>query len=163
MQKYRPNWLSEISVFWPKISDFRLQQHLRPQIELGITKTISEGFGPLWYRPNKFRSPSPKKSSILGVQNFLQNRLFGLNFSSFRFWEAYRAPKWFGRHKNFSRELWSPFGARRKTFGHPPQKGRFWGTEICAKPILTNFWSKKVFWPFFWVDRESFIEWLKDG
>ena len=95
------------------------------------------------------------------MQKFLQNRIFGPNFSSFRLWEVSRAPKWFGRHQKLFTRALEPLWCGPKKFRPPhPKKVDFGGAEISTKPNLTISGPKKIFWPFFWVGRGSFIGWL---
>ena len=90
------------------------------------------------------------------MQKFLQNRIFGPNFSSFRFWESSRAPKWFGRHQKLFPRALEPLWCGPKKFRPPhPKKVDFGGAEISTKPNLTISGLKK----FFWVGRVSFIGW----
>ena len=100
-------------------------------------------------RAEKIWPPHPKKVDF-GVQKFLQNRIFGPNFSSFRLWEVSRAPKWFGRHQKLFTRTLEPLWCGPKKFRPPhPKKVDFGGAEIPTKPILTVFGQNNFFDHFF--------------
>ena len=112
--------------------------------ELGIIKKIFRGLWDLFDAGRKnFDHPAPKRS-ILGVQKFLQNRIFGLNFSSFRLWEVSRAPKWFDRHQKLFTRALEPFGRGQKEFHPPhPEKVNFGVQKFLPKPSGPLFGQKK--------------------
>ena len=92
MQKFRAFWLSEISVFRPKISDFRIWQPYAAQEWLkGHQIFFPKDVGPFWCGPKTFR-PSASKRSILGAEISAKS-LFQHNFSGIRLWEVSIVPK----------------------------------------------------------------------
>ena len=164
MQKFRPNRLSEISVLGLKSAVFGSSNPTEPKNELGSTQNF---FWALWSPfgadRNFFDHPTPKRS-ILGVQKFLQNRIFGPNLSGFLLWKAYIAPKWFSRHQKLFAWALEPLWCGPKKYRPPPpQKGRFGAAEISTKPILTIFSEKKNwsnFWSWQrWIIRRPDVSW----
>ena len=113
--------------------------------ELRITKKFSRGiWDPFGAGRKNFDHPAPKRS-ILGVQKFLQNRLFGLISAVFDSGGPIWSQKGLGGTKNFLRELWNPFGADQKNFDHPTPNRSFWGLQKFLPTQFGPFWSKKFF------------------
>ena len=84
MQKFRPKWLSEISVFGLKLAIFGSRRPIEPKNGFEMAKKVFRGLWTLFGAGrNFFDHPAPKRS-ILGVQKFLQKRVLGPNFGSFR-------------------------------------------------------------------------------
>ena len=101
--------------FGLKSAVFDSSNATEPKNELGIIKTFFRGLLDLFGAGRKhFDHPTPNRS-ILGVQKFLQNRIFWPNFSSFRLWWAYMVQKWVGwNQKVFARALEPLWGGPRK-------------------------------------------------
>ena len=150
MQKFRSNRIQKLRHFGPKSAVFESRNPTKPKNGLGVTKKVFSGLWDLFGAGRKnFDHPTPKRS-ILGVQKFLQNRVFCPNFGSFRLWWAYGVPKWFGQHKKlFSRAL-EPLWCGLKIY-HPPHPKMvdFGGSEISTEPNSTIFGQKNVFYQFF--------------
>ena len=61
--------------------------------------------------------------------------------------------------KSFCESFGTPLGRTKKILTTPPQIGRFGGCRNFYQLSLDHFWSKKIFWPIFWVGKESYLEW----
>ena len=61
--------------------------------------------------------------------------------------------------KTFCESFGMPLGRTKKISTTPPQTGRFGGCRNFYQLSLDHFWSKKFFWPIFWVGKESYLEW----
>ena len=100
------NGFQKFRFFGLKSAVFDSDNPTEAKNELGDTKKFSgELWNPFGAGRNNFDHPAPKRP-ILGVQKFLQNRVFEASFSSFRLWWAYRVQKWVEYHeKIFPRAL----------------------------------------------------------
>ena len=101
----------------------------------------------------------PQKGRFWGCRNFCKTAFFGLISAVFDSGGPIWSQNGLGGTKNFLRELWNPFGADQENFDHPTQIGRFGGCRNFYQLSLDHFWSKKIFWPIFWVGKESYLEW----
>ena len=133
-RNFGQNDFQKFRFFGLKSAIFDSSNAPEPKNELGITKKFFRWrWDPFGAGRKNFDHPAPKRS-ILGVQKFLQNRIFRPNFSSFRLWEVSRAPKWFGRHQKLFTRAVEPLWCRPKKFRPPhPKKVNFGGAEISAK------------------------------
>jgi len=150
MQKFRPNWLQKFWDFGLKSAIFESRNPTEPKKGLGMTKKFFWGLWDLFGAGRKnFDHPTPKRS-ILGVQKFLQNRVFWPNFGSFRLWWAYGVPKWFGQHEKLFTRALEPLWCGLQIY-HPshPKMVDFGGSEISTEPNSTIFGQKIFFDHFF--------------
>ena len=61
--------------------------------------------------------------------------------------------------KTFCESSGTPLGRTNNVLTTPPQIGRFGGCRNFYQLSLDHFWSKKIFWPIFWVGKGSYLQW----
>ena len=145
MQKFRPFWLSEISVFGLKLAIFGSRKPIETKNGLGITKIFSECFGTPLVRAEKFSATPPQKGRFWGCRNFCKNAYLGRILVFFDSSGPTQSQNGLGSIKNRPRGLWNLFAVHRKYFNALPQKHRFRGCRNFYSTHFDQFWSKKVF------------------
>ena len=60
--------------------------------------------------------------------------------------------------KTFYESFGVPLVWAEKISTFPPHKGWFWGCRNFYQTHFEHFWSKKNFWPFFWVGKGACLE-----
>ena len=145
MQKFQPKSISKIRDFGLNSAIFDSDNPTEPKKGLGMTKKFFWGLWDLFGAGRKnFDHPTPKRS-ILGVQKFLQNRVFWPNFGSFRLWWAYGVPKWFGQHEKLFTRALEPLWCGLKIYHPPTPKWSILGAQKFLPSQIRPFLVKKIF------------------
>ena len=93
MQKFRPKWLPEISVFGLKLAIFGSRRPIERKNGFEIAKNFfPRALGPFWCGPKFFRPPHPKKVDFGGAEISAKSR-FGAYYQHFSTLRGHQSPK----------------------------------------------------------------------